>query len=153
MSRTSRAACRVPCKRSLTRQRRGALMISFICAWTNGWMNNRVVGYLRRYRAHHDVTVMGTSSFETTGLIGAVINNAWYYSTQWRQCRACLNPRHCPRLRAHLHLHCPSIRVRVRVRDTDRVVFTLHPRLGSEVIRGHPRPRPFWLGKGRLFNL
>ena len=40
-------------------------------------------------------------------------------------------------MRAHLHLHCPSIRVRVRVRDPDRIVLTLHPRLGSEVFRVH----------------
>ena len=24
----------------------------------NGWINNREAGYLRRYRAHYDVTVM-----------------------------------------------------------------------------------------------
>ena len=34
-------------------QRRGAL----ICAWTNGWANNRDVGNLRRHLAHHDVIV------------------------------------------------------------------------------------------------
>ena len=39
-------------------QWRGALMFSLICAWTNGWVNNRDAGYLRRHRAHYDVTVM-----------------------------------------------------------------------------------------------
>ena len=39
-------------------QWRGALMFSLICAWINGWVNNRKVGDLRRYRAHYDVTVM-----------------------------------------------------------------------------------------------
>ena len=39
-------------------QWRGALMFSLICVWINGWVNNREVGDLRRYRAHHDVTVM-----------------------------------------------------------------------------------------------
>ena len=39
-------------------QWRGALMFSFICAWTNGWANHRDVGDLRRNRAHYDVTVM-----------------------------------------------------------------------------------------------
>ena len=29
-----------------------------ICAWTNGWVNDRNAGYLRRYRAHYDVTLM-----------------------------------------------------------------------------------------------
>ena len=39
-------------------QCRGALMISLICVWINGWVNNREAGDLRRYRAHYDVTVM-----------------------------------------------------------------------------------------------
>ena len=39
-------------------QWRGALMFSLICAWTNGWVNNREAGDLRHHRAHYDVTVM-----------------------------------------------------------------------------------------------
>ena len=39
-------------------QWRGALMFSLICAWMNGWINNREAGDLRRHRVHHDVTVM-----------------------------------------------------------------------------------------------
>ena len=39
-------------------QWRGALMFSLICVWINGWVNNRKVGDLRRYRGHYDVTVM-----------------------------------------------------------------------------------------------
>ena len=39
-------------------QWRGALMFSSICAWMNGWVNNREAGYLRRHRDHYDVTVM-----------------------------------------------------------------------------------------------
>ena len=39
-------------------QWRGALMFSLICVWTNGWVNNRDAGDLRRYRAHCDVIVM-----------------------------------------------------------------------------------------------
>ena len=42
-------------------QWRGALMFSLICAWINGWVNNREAGNLRRHRAHYDVTVMSTS--------------------------------------------------------------------------------------------
>ena len=38
-------------------QWRGAL-IFFICAWMNGWVNNREAGDLRPHRAHYDVTVM-----------------------------------------------------------------------------------------------
>ena len=35
-----------------------ALMFSLICAWINGWVNNRKAGDLRRNRAHYDVSVM-----------------------------------------------------------------------------------------------
>ena len=33
-------------------QWRGALMFTLICAWINGWVNNREAGDLRRYCAH-----------------------------------------------------------------------------------------------------
>ena len=37
----------------------GALFFTLICAWINGWVNNREAGDLRRhYRAHYNVTVM-----------------------------------------------------------------------------------------------
>ena len=36
----------------------GALMISLMCVWINGWVNNGETGDLRRYRAHYEVTVM-----------------------------------------------------------------------------------------------
>ena len=39
-------------------QRRGARMLSLICAWANSWVNYRCNGDLRRYRAHYYVTVM-----------------------------------------------------------------------------------------------
>ena len=39
-------------------QWRGTLMFSLICTWTNGWVNNREAGDLRRHRTHYDVTVM-----------------------------------------------------------------------------------------------
>ena len=48
-------------------QWRGALMISFICTWFNGWVNNREGGDLRRHRTHYDVTVMVTYD---TSLVG-----------------------------------------------------------------------------------
>ena len=41
-----------------TDQWRGALVFSFICAWTNGWVNNQDAANLRRHRAHYDVTLM-----------------------------------------------------------------------------------------------
>ena len=36
----------------------GALMFSLICAWINGWVNNREAGDLRGHLAHYDVSVM-----------------------------------------------------------------------------------------------
>ena len=42
-------------------QWRGALIFSLICAWINGWVNNREAGELRRHRVHYDVIVMGTA--------------------------------------------------------------------------------------------
>ena len=43
-------------------QWRGALMFSLICAWTNGCVNNREAGDLRRHRAHCDVIVMNSET-------------------------------------------------------------------------------------------
>ena len=39
-------------------QWRGAFMFSLICAWINGWVNNRKASDLRRHHAHYDVIVM-----------------------------------------------------------------------------------------------
>ena len=39
-------------------QWRGALLFSLICAWTNGWINNREAGDLSHHHVHHDVTIM-----------------------------------------------------------------------------------------------
>ena len=39
-------------------QWRRTLVLSLICAWTNGWVNNQDAGDLRRHRADYDVTVM-----------------------------------------------------------------------------------------------
>ena len=50
-------------------QWRGALVFSFIYIWTNGWVNNRDAGDLRRHRAHCGVTVMKkqTSAYNFVG--------------------------------------------------------------------------------------
>ena len=50
----SPATSKFPSKRPVTR----SFDFFFICAWTNGSVNNRVAGDLRRHRAHYDVTVM-----------------------------------------------------------------------------------------------
>ena len=49
---------RSPVNSSHKGQWRGALMLSLICAWIYGWVNNRKAGDLRRHRAHYDVDVM-----------------------------------------------------------------------------------------------
>ena len=43
------------------------LWFFFICAWINGWVNNREAGDLRRHCAHYDVIVMacGLELFES----------------------------------------------------------------------------------------
>ena len=51
-----------PCKG----QWHGALMISLICAWTNGIARNRDAGDLRCHRTHYDVTVMSHSRNNTS---------------------------------------------------------------------------------------
>ena len=43
-----------PAQRPVTR----SFDVSLICTWINGWVNNREVGDLRRYRSHYDVTIM-----------------------------------------------------------------------------------------------
>ena len=43
-------------------QWRGALMFSLTCDWTNGWVNNKEAGDLRRHRAQYGVTVMAIVS-------------------------------------------------------------------------------------------
>ena len=35
-----------------------ALMFSLICAWINGWVNNREAGSFRRHHDHYDITIM-----------------------------------------------------------------------------------------------
>ena len=57
-------------------QWRGALMFSLICVWISGWVNNREAGDLRRYRAHHDVTVMPSNHVD-------VLHIAFTESNQW----------------------------------------------------------------------
>ena len=62
-----RFSCYCPSVRSIHRspvhtphkdQWRGALTCSLICAWINGWVNNRYAGDFRRRCARHYVTVI-----------------------------------------------------------------------------------------------
>ena len=47
-------------------QWRQALRFSLICAWTNGWVNNRYADALRRHRAHYDVIVICSTDEAST---------------------------------------------------------------------------------------
>ena len=60
---------------------RGALMFSLICAWINGWVNNREVGDLRRHRAHCDITVMVKSleCYQAHGIHNKVCPSAFIW--------------------------------------------------------------------------
>ena len=49
---------RSPMSSPHTDQWRGALMFSFICAWTNSWVNNQDAGDLRLHHSHYDITLM-----------------------------------------------------------------------------------------------
>ena len=56
-------------------QWRWALMFSFICAWINGWVNNREAGDLRLHRAHDGVIVMLPS---VRAVQGSVSGQTWH---------------------------------------------------------------------------
>ena len=58
-------------------QWRGALMFSLICAWINGWANNRDAGDLRRHRVHYGVTV-ATTFMDTSRLTHTRIHRHTY---------------------------------------------------------------------------
>ena len=62
-------------------QCRGALMFSLICVWINGWVNNRKAGDLKRYLAHHDVSVMSVkrSRYASTGILGILYHSVCSY--------------------------------------------------------------------------
>ena len=60
-------------------QLRGALMLSLIYAWINGWVNNCEASDLRRYRTHYDVTVMLRRNFRMSLILFAITlkNSFW----------------------------------------------------------------------------
>ena len=64
-------------------QWRRALVFSLICAWINGWVNNREAGDLRRHRAHYDVKVMklGNPSSEKYSLDLAIHLHQYHVAT------------------------------------------------------------------------
>ena len=64
-------------------QRRGALMFSLICVWTNGWvdLNHDEAGDLRRHRGHYDVIVMFVACFAMIPWVHHICSN---FPLQWR---------------------------------------------------------------------
>ena len=60
-------------------QRRRALMFSLIYAWTNGWVNNRETGDLKRHRAHYDVIVIFAGNSSVTGEFPAQRSVTWSF--------------------------------------------------------------------------
>ena len=59
-------------------QWRGALMLSIICAWINGWVNNHEVGDLRRHRAHHcDDLIKRCYFFQPTSPVLSFHRRSW----------------------------------------------------------------------------
>ena len=61
-----------PSQRPVTR----SFDVSLICAWINGWVNNREAGDLRRHRAHCDVTVMiRVSQVRSSDLVANLSNS------------------------------------------------------------------------------
>ena len=76
-----------PTQRPVTRSFYGFF---FICAWINGWVNNRGAGDLRRSRAHYDVNVMLHSLIlkMRTWLVRQIwltVNIVWTYSVLCRR--------------------------------------------------------------------
>ena len=66
-------------------QWRGALIFSLVCAWINGWVNNRETGDLRRHLAHYDVIVMHSILRGYTGT-GALIWLCYLKGIRWNYC-------------------------------------------------------------------
>ena len=52
-----------------------ALTFSLICAWINGWVNNREAGDLGRHRTHYDVTEMLWRRFQVTYLTPSLLSS------------------------------------------------------------------------------
>ena len=78
-------------------QWREALVFSFICAWINGWVNNREAGDLIRPRAHYDVIAMWKRFYINSHWWGKSTGHRRFSITkgQWRYelwCFDCCRP-------------------------------------------------------------
>ena len=72
----------------------GALMFSAICAWTNGGVNNRATGDLRRHRTHYDVIVM--IIYKLLALDVAVIRMRVSWHFEWYHIQSVIQKSICP---------------------------------------------------------
>ena len=77
-------------------QWRGALMLSLICAWINGWVNNREAGYLRRHR-HRNVYAdprtwinQNKSLWHFEAGTKQSIFCRWHFNIQYVECNECI---------------------------------------------------------------
>ena len=61
-------------------QWRRALMFSLICAWINGWVNNRETDDLRCHCTHYDVIVMFTF-VKLTGSLPITTSSSFYHGS------------------------------------------------------------------------
>ena len=61
------------------RQWRGALMLSLIWVWINGWVNNREAGDLRRQRADYDVTILQRCFTDTSAILYLLVYQVGVY--------------------------------------------------------------------------
>ena len=72
------------------------VMLFLICAWTNGWANDRDADDLRRHRAYYDVTCVAESSvflekysgywcpgYANSHDIGTVVQTCSFLSSMW----------------------------------------------------------------------
>ena len=67
--------------------------VSLICAWTNGWVNNRDAGDLRPHSDHYDATVMSRKQSITVYRSAHTIYCEWYglivsAGSSWKLLRA-----------------------------------------------------------------
>ena len=72
----------------LTKASDAKLRFFMICAWTNGCVNNRYSGDLRRHHAHYDVTVMKSLQFivRRAGLLWSQQDFEWRWSVPLFKC-------------------------------------------------------------------
>ena len=89
----ARGIHRSPLKSLHKGQWRGALVFPSICAWINGWANNRETGDLKRHRAHNEVTVMQHNGHNPLIFL-ATTKQLYEWSSSSVRLSVCLSVRH-----------------------------------------------------------